>query len=63
VPLTKKWIPDAFIGPMASLMEAIQSGGEAITSGADNLRTFQVAQAEYRSAAEHRAVEPGEIKP
>jgi predicted dehydrogenase len=61
VPLTKKWIPDAFIGPMASLMEAIQTGGEAITSGADNLRTFQVAQAEYRSAAEHRAVEPGEI--
>jgi predicted dehydrogenase len=61
VPLQKKWIPDAFIGPMASLMEAVQTGGEPLTSGADNLKTFQVAQAAYRSAAEHRAVTPGEI--
>ena len=32
--LTTWWIPDAFIGPMASLMEAIQTGDEPLTSGA-----------------------------
>lgn len=61
VPLSKMWIPDAFIGPMASLMEAIQTGGEPITSGADNLKTLQVAQLTYRSAAEKRAFEFGEL--
>jgi len=59
--LSTMWIPDAFIGPMASLMEAIQTGGEPLTSGADNLKTLQVVHAAYRSAAEHRAVEPAEI--
>jgi predicted dehydrogenase len=46
---------------MASLMEAIQTGGEPLTSGADNLKTLQVVHGAYRSAAEHRAVEPAEI--
>jgi predicted dehydrogenase len=59
--LTQMWIPDAFVGPMASLMQAIQTGGEALTSGEDNLKTLQVVNAAYRSAAEHRAVAPGEI--
>lgn len=60
-PLTKRWIPDAFIGPMAGLMEAIQTNSEPPTSGSDNLKTLQLVQAAYRSAAEHRAVEPEEI--
>ncbi|MFL5804398.1 MAG: Gfo/Idh/MocA family protein [Roseiflexaceae bacterium] len=59
--LSSLWIPDAFIGPMASLMEAIQTGGEPLTSGADNLKTLQIANAAYRSAAERRAVELAEI--
>jgi predicted dehydrogenase len=59
--LHNMWIPDAFIGPMASLMEAIQMDAEPETSGEDNLKTLQVVHAAYRSAAEHRAVEPGEI--
>lgn len=59
--LTTRWIPDAFLGPMASLMEAIQTGGDPLTSGADNLKTLQVVHAAYRSAAEHRTVEPAEI--
>jgi predicted dehydrogenase len=59
--LQTMWIPDAFIGPMASLMEAIQMDAEPETSGEDNLKTLQVVHAAYRSAAEHRAVEPGEI--
>jgi len=55
------WIPDAFFGPMASLMEAIQTGGEPLTSGADNLGTLRCVFAAYRSAAEGRTVELDEI--
>lgn len=50
------WIPDAFIGPMASLMAAIQSGGEPLTSAEDNLDTLRVVDAAYLSAAENRSV-------
>jgi predicted dehydrogenase len=60
-PLSTWWIPDAFLGPMASLMEAIQSGGEPLTSGADNLGTIRLVHAAYRSAAERRTVELSEI--
>lgn len=55
------WIPDAFVGPMASLMCSIESGSEPETSGRDNLRTLQVMFAEYHSMAEKRAVRPEEI--
>ena len=59
--LDSMWIPDAFVGPMASLMRSIESGSEPETSGRDNLRTLQVVFAEYRSMAEKRAVRPEEI--
>jgi predicted dehydrogenase len=59
--LDSMWIPDAFIGPMASLMCAIENKSEPETSGRDNLRTLQVVFAEYRSMAEKRAVRPEEI--
>jgi len=59
--LESMWIPDAFIGPMASLMCAIEDSCEPETSGRDNLRTLQVVFAEYRSMAEKRAVRPSEI--
>ena len=59
--LDSLWIPDAFVGPMASLMRAIEEGTEPETSGRDNLRTLQVVFAEYRSMAEKRAVRPKEI--
>jgi len=59
--LTKRWIPDAFIGPMASLVEAIQTAGEPLTAGTDNLGTLRTVFASYRSAAEGRAVAPSEI--
>jgi predicted dehydrogenase len=55
------WIPDAFVGPMASLMDAIQTGGEPLTSGADNLGTLRTVFASYRSAAEGRTVAVDEI--
>jgi len=59
--LPGKWIPDAFYGPMASLMEAIQTGGEPLTSAEDNLGTLRVVEAAYRSMSEARSVSPSEI--
>ena len=59
--LPGKWIPDAFYGPMASLMEAIQTGGEPLTSAEDNLGTLRVVEAAYRSMSEARSVGPSEI--
>jgi predicted dehydrogenase len=59
--LSTWWIPDAFVGPMASLMEAIQTGGEPITSGPDNLGTLRTVFASYRSAAQGRSVSLDEI--
>jgi len=59
--LPGKWIPDAFYGPMASLMEAIQTGGEPLTSAEDNLGTLRVVEAAYRSMNEARSVGPLEI--
>jgi len=59
--LPGKWIPDAFYGPMASLMEAIQTNGSPITSAEDNLGTLRVVEAAYRSMNEMRSVSPSEI--
>jgi len=62
VVLPGKWIPDAFYGPMASLMEAIQTDGEPVTSARDNLGTLRVVDAAYRSMNEKRSVSPLEIE-
>jgi predicted dehydrogenase len=59
--LESMWIPDAFVGPMASLMRAIEDQSDPETNGRDNLRTLQIVFAEYRSMAEKRAVSPEEI--
>lgn len=59
--LSTRWIPDAFVGPMASLMSAIQTGGEPLTSARDNLGTLQTVFAAYRSAEEGRVVPLSEI--
>jgi predicted dehydrogenase len=55
------WIPDAFIGPIASLMDAIQRDGTPITNVTDNLSTLRVVHAAYRSAAENRSVRPADL--
>jgi len=55
------WFPDAFLGPMASLMESLQTGRPPVTSGDDNLRTLQLVFAAYKSMEEKRAVSPQEI--
>jgi len=55
------WFPDAFEGPMAMLMDAVARDAEPEISGADNLGTMALVDAAYRSAAEGRAIWPGEI--
>jgi predicted dehydrogenase len=48
-PVTTRWIPDAFAGPMKSLLEAIATDGQAATAGEDNLGTLRLIEALYRS--------------
>jgi predicted dehydrogenase len=55
------WFPDAFAGPMAELLCALEDGRQPSLSGRDNLGTMALVEACYRSAAEHRAVELVEI--
>ncbi len=49
-------VPDSFIGPMASLMVAIEDGIEPDPGGRDNLRTIALLEACYRSADSGQAV-------
>lgn len=55
------WFPDAFVGPMAQLLCALEEEREPEISGRDNLQTMALVEACYRSAAEHRAVALKEI--
>jgi predicted dehydrogenase len=55
------WFPDAFAGPMAQLLVALERGEEPEISGRDNLGTMALIEAGYRSAGERRAVEVAEI--
>ncbi len=55
------WFPDAFAGPMAELLCALEEGSEPELSGADNLHTMALVDACYRSVREGRAVSPAEI--
>jgi predicted dehydrogenase len=61
--LEEYWIPDAFVGTMASLMEAIENDHTPTdNSTEDNLNTLRVVYSAYMSAAENRSVRPSEIK-
>lgn len=55
------WFPDAFVGPMAQLLCALEDHAVPEISGDDNLRTMALVEACYRSANEHRAIELAEI--
>lgn len=57
-PVTTRWLPDAFIGPMASLLQAIAEGGEPATSGRDNLGTLRIVHALYRAVETGAAQRP-----
>lgn len=55
------WFPDAFAGPMAQLMSAIEEGREPEIGGKDNLKTMALVEACYLSYKEHRAIALEEI--
>ena len=55
------WFPDAFTGPMAQLLCAIEDNQEPEISGRDNLRTMALVEACYHSYREHRAVRIEEV--
>lgn len=60
--LDEMWIPDAFVGPMASLMSAVETDGTPQdNSTEDNLNTLRAINAAYLSAAENRSVRPSEV--
>ena len=56
------WFPDAFVGPMAQLLVALEEHAEPEISGRDNLGTMALVEACYRSVTEHRAVRIDEIR-
>ena len=55
------WFPDAFVGPMAQLLVALETDTEPGISGRDNLGTMALVEACYRSVEEHRSIELAEI--
>tara|TARA_B100000676_G_scaffold93134_1_gene92908 strand:- start:4 stop:1092 length:1089 start_codon:yes stop_codon:yes gene_type:complete len=57
----ESWFPDAFIGTMAQLLIALETGEQPEIAGRDNLTTMALVEAAYQSAEEHRAVELKEI--
>ncbi len=52
------WFPDAFSGPMAGLLLALETGEVPDISGADNLRTIALCEAVLRAARERRVTVP-----
>jgi predicted dehydrogenase len=48
-PVTTRWIPDAFLGPMGSVMKAVATGTPPRTSARDNVGTLRLVEAIYSS--------------
>ena len=53
---SESWFPDAFIGTMAQLLIALETGAEPAISARDNLKTMALVDAAYESANEHRVI-------
>jgi predicted dehydrogenase len=62
LPLDEMWVPDAFVGPMAGLMHAIETDTPPPTDAEDNLNTLRLVEAAYKSAGENRSVRPTEFE-
>ncbi|WP_395368838.1 Gfo/Idh/MocA family protein [Streptomyces tubercidicus] len=56
-PVASRWLPDAFVGPMAGLLRWIETGERAPTAAEDNLGTLALVEALYRSMESGRAQE------
>jgi predicted dehydrogenase len=48
-PVTRRWVPDSFLGPVGSLLSAIADGGEPESGARDNLQTLKLVHALYES--------------
>ena len=48
-PVTTRWFPDAFIGTMGSVMDAVSTGAKLRASVADNIGTLKMVEALYKS--------------
>lgn len=48
-PVTTRWFPDAFIGTIGSVMDAVSAGAKLRTSVADNIGTLRMIEALYKS--------------
>jgi predicted dehydrogenase len=59
---SESWFPDAFIGTMAQLLIALETGREPAISGRDNLKTMALVEAAYVSATQFRSVGLDEIE-
>jgi predicted dehydrogenase len=57
----RRWFPHAFIGTMAQLLVALETGAEPAISGRDNLKTMALIEAAYRSIDERRTVDLDEV--
>lgn len=55
------WFPDAFAGPMAGLLRALETGSAPDISGRDNLKTLALCEAVMAAARDHRVVEFAEM--
>lgn len=51
-----RWFPDAFLGPMADLMDAIEENREPVCSGRSNLRTLRLVLCAVESAEKNTVV-------
>jgi hypothetical protein len=59
---TESWFPDAFIGPMAQLLIALETGKEPAVGGRDNLKTMALVDAAYLSAMSFKSVALDEVE-
>jgi predicted dehydrogenase len=48
-PVGSRWLPDAFLGPMASLLQAVATGSTPRSSGRDNIGTLRQIERIYAS--------------
>ncbi|MDR0497154.1 MAG: Gfo/Idh/MocA family oxidoreductase [Treponema sp.] len=55
------WFPDAFVGTMASLLRAVESGAKPDIDIEDNIKTIACVEACYASIKEERTVRLAEI--
>ena len=55
-PVTQRWFPDAFIGTMGSVLDAIATGSTPRSAVADNVKTIELVAALYRSMESNEVV-------